>query len=439
MYTNTAGRQELDRISIQMRSLVSAVETRGGRVMNSSEREKWMRLKAAYEKKEAEVLASEGRRSLSDQPGTMPSMAAIEGPGAVSEMELRNMRPHQRRDAVKSPEARAFSNYLRFGEARMGDEDLSLLSFNTAGTAQFRNAQGTTVTTQGGALVPQSFSDLLMEALLWFGGIEGVTGEFETSTGAPMPYPTVNDTTNKGRIIGQNIQVTETDLVFGQVTFNAYIFSSDEVLVAKALIDDSYFDMDALVARLLGVRLGRLMNNKMTVGSGTNEPNGIVTAAVAAGLTYTLSSSTTLDYADLVNLEHSVNPSYRNANSRFMFSDALLKQMKLLVDSQNRPLWQPGLTASFANGAAVIGSGRPTILGYPFAINDDIAAPAHLANSILFGDMSTYKVRKVGAPEVLRLVERYADYLQVGFIGFMRADAQLVDAGTHPIVVGINA
>jgi predicted phage gp36 major capsid-like protein len=34
---------------------------------------------------------------------------------------------------------------------------------------------------------------------------------------------------------------------------------------------------------------------------------------------------------------------------------------------------------------------------------------------------------------VLRLVERYADYGQVGFIAFSRVDSNLVDAGTHPI------
>ncbi len=35
---------------------------------------------------------------------------------------------------------------------------------------------------------------MLEEALQWHGGILGVTDSFETATGAPMPYPTVNDT-----------------------------------------------------------------------------------------------------------------------------------------------------------------------------------------------------------------------------------------------------
>ena len=44
-----------------------------------------------------------------------------------------------------------------------------------------------------------------------------------------------------------------------------------------------------------------------------------------------------------------------------------------------------------------------------------------------------------GGTTVLRLVERYADYLQVGYIGFLRADGNLVDAGTHPIAAFQNS
>src|SRR6185312_9851899 len=105
---------------------------------------------------------------------------------------------------------------------------------------------------------------MLEEAKKWFGGIEGVVEKFTTETGNPLPWPTVNDTANKGRIIGQNVQVTETDLSFNQVTYNAYIGSSDLVLIPLELIQDAYFDMDALSARLLGTRLGRLYNNKCT-------------------------------------------------------------------------------------------------------------------------------------------------------------------------------
>jgi HK97 family phage major capsid protein len=142
---------------------------------------------------------------------------------------------------------------------------------------------------------------------------------------------------------------------------------------------------------------------------------------------------------NLVDLEHLVDPAYRNnPASRWMFSDTMLKLLKKLVDTQNRPLWQPGLTASFENGAGVLGIGGagPKMLDHEYIVNTDMAVPAADAYSMVFGDLSTFKVREVaGGTTVLVLRERYADYLQVGFIAFQRFDSNLIDAGTHPIAL----
>ena len=121
-----------------------------------------------------------------------------------------------------------------------------------------------------------------------------------------------------------------------------------------------------------------------------------------------------------------------------MFSDAMLKILKKLVDGNNRPLWQAGLTASFGEGAAVdLLAAKPTILSHPYIINQDMAVPAANAYSILFGDLSLYKCRKIGnGATIMRLTERYADYLQQGFLGWLRSDMQLLNAGTNPICVG---
>jgi HK97 family phage major capsid protein len=311
------------------------------------------------------------------------------------------------------------------------------------------NAQSTTPGSSGGYLVPQGFSGMLEKAMKWFGGIEGVVEEFETATGNPWPWPTVDDTANRGRIIGQNVQLPETDVVFGQVTFNAYIGTSDLVLVPLALMEDAYFNMDALMADLLGERYGRLLNWKCTLGTGSAEPTGIVTAAVAAGnvLQFPTGQTASINYGNLVDLEHSVDPAYRyNPSSYWMMSDAMLKTIKKLVDGNGRPLWQPGLSASFEVGAApqLLGGYRPTILDHPYILNQDMAAPAASAYSILFGDMSRFKVRKVvGVSEgsgysLMRLTERYADYLQVGFVLWGRHDSNLLSPAfsRQPIVVG---
>jgi len=156
---------------------------------------------------------------------------------------------------------------------------------------------------------------------------------------------------------------------------------------------------------------------------------------VAAGNTVTAATggATSVTYNNLVDLEHAVDPLYR-AKGKYMFHDSTLKALKKLVDSANRPLWQPALTASFGNGA------EPTILDHPYVINNDMPVMAANADSILFGDLTKYLYRKVaGGTTIMRLTERYADFLQVGIMGFLRADGQLVDAGTHPVAVFVNS
>jgi HK97 family phage major capsid protein len=143
----------------------------------------------------------------------------------------------------------------------------------------------------------------------------------------------------------------------------------------------------------------------------------VVTGAQSYGTT-AAGNATGVTYDNLVNLIHSVDPAYRD-NAEWMFNDSTLRAIKQIKDSQNRPLWQQDMA---------LGE-RPTILGYPYVINQDVAVMAANAKSILFGDFSYYLIREVQDLRVLRLDERYADYLQAGFLAFVRTDGLLANAG----------
>ena len=60
----------------------------------------------------------------------------------------------------------------------------------------------------------------------------------------------------------------------------------------------------------------------------------------------------------------------------------------------------------------------------------DIAASA---KPIAFGDFKYYHLRMVQGIRMTIFKEKYADKLEVGFMGHVRADGKLVDAGTHPV------
>jgi HK97 family phage major capsid protein len=106
---------------------------------------------------------------------------------------------------------------------------------------------GIGTSTLGGFLVPQGFVYDVEQALKWYGDMvnEGVVTMMNTSTGNPMPYPTDNDTTNTGELIGEAQQVTEQDVTIGSITFNAYKYSTKMVKLSLELLQDSAFDRRA--------------------------------------------------------------------------------------------------------------------------------------------------------------------------------------------------
>lgn len=287
-----------------------------------------------------------------------------------------------------------------------------------------REARAMSATTgnAGGYTVPQGFVPQLEAAMLAFGGVRQVAEILRTDSGNAMPWPTANDTGNTGELIAENYTIgSSVDPTIGAMTLNAYKFSSKLVLVPVELLEDSAFDVAAVLGQMLGERLGRVMNTYFTTGSGTAQPNGIVTAAT---LGKTTASATALTTDELLDLVHSVDPAYRGPGCGWMFHDSLMLVLRKLKDGESRYIFQPSMN-----------DGAPDrLLGYPVTINQDMAASLTATyKTLLFGQLSKYKVREVAQVRLRRLVERYADTDQEGYVAFLRADGDLLDAGTHPV------
>jgi HK97 family phage major capsid protein len=181
-----------------------------------------------------------------------------------------------------------------------------------------------------------------------------------------------------------------------------------------------WLDAEGFLRRKLGERVARIWNQHFTTGTGTNQPQGIVTGATT-GVTAAAVADITFD--ELIDLEHSVDPAYRNSpRVRFMLSDAALKVLRKKKDGNNNYLWQPSVQAGVAS----------VLMGHGYTINNDMAAPATGVKSVLFGDFQAgYLIRTVKEFALIRLDERYADFGQVGFLGFARADATTQDASAY--------
>ena len=272
----------------------------------------------------------------------------------------------------------------------------------------------------GGETIPAGFVNQFEQALLQYGGVRGVATVIRTASGNQLTYPTANDTGNVGALLAENTQVSEQNVATSSLTLDAYKYTSKLVRVSTELLEDSAFNLVNWLGAVLGERIGRALAAAFATGTGSSQPNGIVTASTAG---VTAASTTAITADELIGLYHSVDPAYR-VNATWMMHDNVILAIRKLKDGDNQYLWQPGLQAGVPD----------RLLGAPVIVNQQMASTIEAsAKTVLFGQMSKYIIRDVASLRLLRLVERYADYDQQGFVAFSRHDGDLLDAGTHPV------
>jgi HK97 family phage major capsid protein len=304
----------------------------------------------------------------------------------------------------------AFGEYLRHGFGDLPSEMRAALRENRAQSAGTNSEGGFTVPTE---LIPELIKSMAAYSPLFD---ENITRQLVTASGNPLTMPTTNDTSKTAVLLAENTAATDNDAVFGQVTLGAYKYTSGLIKVSNELLQDTAINLEAELRGLMAERFGRGVGAALTTGTGSNQPNGIVTAA-GAGITGAVS---TISFDNLIDLQHSVDPAYRRAPSTaFMFNDSTLQTLRKIKDSEGNYIWQP---ASVATGAAA------TILGEQYVINQAMANIGASAVSVLYGDMQKFIVRRARPIDIKRLDERFAEADQVAFVGFVRVDSTILDS-----------
>ncbi|MBY6113300.1 phage major capsid protein [Mameliella alba] len=316
--------------------------------------------------------------------------------------------------------ALVFNAYMRGGEAAVDRLPESVL--NDYGR-QVQAAQSTGTPSEGGYLVPTTFGGRVLEEMAAYGGVRSLATVQPTASGEAIQWPTVDETAEEGEWLAENGSATDGDVTFGTVSIGAHLASSRGVAIPFALLQDHGIgDLEGMLARLLAARLGRTTGKAYTTGDGNGKPTGVINGAVL-GHTTAVGLDTSYTFDDLIDLEHSVDPIYRR-NASFMMHDTSLKIAKKLKDMDGRPIWLPGMT-----------SGEPAeILGYGYAVNQDMAVPAAGADSIAFGDFAKYLIRDVMDLTLFRFTDSvYTRKGQVGFLAMLRTDGKIIAASGKAI------
>lgn len=317
---------------------------------------------------------------------------------------------HELERDAKSPKA-LYDRWLRNGWEGFSHEEIQ----------EIRNTMSTTTDSEGGYTIQTDIASTLIEKLAAFGGMRAVATPLRTSKGNPMSWPTSDGTSEEGEIVAENAAATDADISFGTVGLGVYKFSSKVVTVPWELMQDSEVDIEAVVNARLQTRLARIGNRLFTVGTGTAQPRGVVTAS-GAGKVGASGQTATVIYDDLVDLFHAVDPAYRDA-AGWMMHDDTMQVIQKLKDSTGRPLlWADMRDLSQALPMRILGRG--------VTINQHMATPAANAKSILFGDFGKYMIRDVMQVTLFRFTDSaYTKKGQVGFLAWMRSGGNFMDIG----------
>lgn len=369
-----------------------------GREMTAEEQQRWETMLSDYDKADKAVEAEE-------------RFMDIQRKQAEQEVARRDSLLGQ---TVGEEYRRAFGDYLLNGASGISSESRATIE-QRAGIAGL----------SGGLIIPKTLASEIEVALKAYGGMFEAATILNTSHGGDLILPTVNDTSAKATIVSEYDQSTKRAPSFGSVVLKAYTYRTPIIPVSQELIQDSAFDLDALLSRLLADSFSRGVNEDLTTGNGTGKPTGIVTAATAC-TTQAAAASIKLD--DIIDLIKSVNSAYAR-NGKFMFNRNTLWELAKIKDQTGRYIWQDSTR-----------EGTPaTLFGKQYVLNDDMADIGAGNASVLFGDLSKYNIRLVQSFRVIRLNELLAEYLSIGLFGFARVDGNLLDAGTNPVKKLVHA
>lgn len=273
------------------------------------------------------------------------------------------------------------------------------------------NALETGTSSEGGYLVPEEFETKIVESLIDWNDFRQYVNVISTSSDRNIP---IENTVGAAAYTAEEAAFNESDPAFGQKTISAYK-ATRIVKVSEELLEDAFFDIFGYLGRNFGKAFGLRQEQSIVAGTGSSQPNSLLSGATDSGTTFAGVAAITSD--EIIEVFHGLSRPYRN-RAQWVINDSTAKLIRKLKDNDGQYLWQSGLQA-----------GQPDmILGRPVLSSQYMPEAGATNKSMLFGDLSGYTWAERTGRKVQRLDELYAATGQVGFRGYERHDGVVTDA-----------
>ena len=284
-------------------------------------------------------------------------------------------------------------------------------------------------TSSQGAPVPTGFYDEVILKARLVGPMLDVTTVLNTASGETLQVPSLSAYSSSSTVTPQGGAFSEQDPVFNNfVELKAYKYGF-LISVSREMIEDSGVDLLGFLADQIGNAVGYNVNNALTNGTGTVQPNGIVNAA-GSGITGGTGVSGAFTADNLIDLFYSLDGAARLLPGvGWMMNGASIGAVRKLRDTAGNYVFSPALD----------GNSRDLLLNRPVYENPVMASAGTAAKSVLVGHFPSYFVRMVGG---IRL-DRSDDYAfnadQTVFRASMRVDGNLPQSSHIKYFIGGTA
>jgi HK97 family phage major capsid protein len=240
----------------------------------------------------------------------------------------------------------------------------------------------------------------------------GTSTVLNTAGGENLQIPSLS-TYSVGTVNAEAATMGESDPAFNAfITLSAYKFGF-LTQVSLELLEDSGVDMLGFLADQVGNAVGFAVGSALTVGTGSSQPNGIVTASSVGG---TSGTATGFTADNLIDLYYSLDGAARQLPGvGWQMTGKSIGLVRKLKDTAGNYVFQPAL-----------GIGSPdTLLGQPIYENPSMAEATTGLKAVIVGHMPSYYVRQVGGIKLDRSDDFAFSAGLATFRATMRVDGNL--------------
>jgi HK97 family phage major capsid protein len=327
---------------------------------------------------------------------------------------IETLKADAEREIRAAESMQGFENQARpVAEVRNEKNDADAIRALARGEIRSYNFEKRDVTKSStGSPVPTSFYDQVILLARTVGPMLETSTILNTAGGENLQIPSLS-AYSTGTVTSEGNAIGESDPTFNNfVTLGAYKYSF-LTQVSRELVEDAGVDILGFLATQTGNAMGYAVNNALTVGTGTVQPNGIVTQAGSA-VTGTSLNPTADNLIDLVYSIETVGR--RLPGTGFQMNSASIANVRKLKDGAGQYLFTPSLSAD----------ARDLLLGYPIFENPAMASAASAAKPVIFGNLPSYYVRQVGGLKLDRSDDFAFSNDLITFRSTFRVDGALI-------------